>query len=71
MGILHVGAEALQVSTIHAGGGPGRAVRCHSKLSAALRSWEMGAGAAVPLMAMPPTGIQVPLCQGAILFVAP
>ena len=27
-----------KVSTIHGGGGPGRAVRCHSKLSAALRS---------------------------------
>ena len=60
-----------KVSTLHGGGGPGRAVRCHSKLSAALRSWEMGAGAAVPLMAMPPRGVQVPLCQGAGLFCAP
>ena len=59
------------VSTIHVGGGAGRAVRCHSKLSAALRSWEMAVGAAVPLMAMPPTGVQVPLCQGAVLFDAP
>ena len=33
-----------KVSTIHAGNGPGRTVRCQSKLSAALRSWEIAAG---------------------------
>ena len=46
------------MSTIHGSGGPGRAVRCHSEV-------------AVPLMAMPPTGVQVPLCQVAGLFCTP